>query len=382
MKTKNLQEYLFSFCILLSILHSPYIATFTNFFPNYNSTSIAFNVKIVIISIALIMIVLSKKIRLPKIYKLIFLIFLTTLILSYFALVLNNEYKLNHSLTYYYGHASVIVAVLTLIFCKYENITNFEKPFLFFLFIFIFLVLLNDPSSIYGQGRLRYASFNPISMGHVGCMLALISLWNLLALRRKFISLIGICLGLWLVLESDSRGPLVSFLVSSLFLLYFKNYKVIFFSAVIIILYFFIDILISDESNFKGRLLDKNNITILIRLELYSMYLDEIKKNIILPDINPIYSLKYAHNILLSVYSGASIFGLMIFLYIIICSINCSIQLIKYHNQYGWISLIFIQMLTGSMFSGGLLNLNFWVFTSLVNACYYKINDEKNFKNK
>lgn len=382
MKIKNLEKYLFSFCILLAVFHTPYIATFTNFFPNYESTSIAYNVKILIISIVLIIIALSKKIILPKIYILIILIFLTTFIVSYFALASNNEYELNHSLTYYYGHALVNIAMLTLIFCKYEKIKNFEKLFLFLLILFVFLILLNDQSSIYGQGRLRYASYNPISMGHMGCMLALISLSSLISWRNKFISLISLCLGLWLLREADSRGPIVAFLISFLFLLYFKNYRVIFFSSLLIILYFFVNILITDEIILKGRLFDTDNITILIRLELYSMYIEEIKNNIILPNVNPIYSLKYSHNILLAVYSGASIFGLLILLYIIIKTINHSIKIIKYHNQFTWISLVFIQMLVGSMFSGGLINLNFWIFTSLVNACYYKINNENKFKNE
>ena len=112
------------------------------------------------------------------------------------------------------------------------------------------------------------------------------------------------------------------------------------------------------------------------------MYLEEIKKNIILPDINPIYTLKFSHNLFLSIYSGASIFGLLIFLYIIIRTINYSIKIIKYHNQFTWISLIFIQMLVGSMFSGGLLNFNFWIFAALVNGCYYKITNEKKLKNE
>lgn len=229
MKTNNLQKYLFSICVLLSILHTPYIATFTNFFPNYNSTPIAFNIKILIILTALVIIISSKKIHLSKTYILIVLLFLTTLLVSYFNLKLNSEHKLNYSLLYYYGHGLVIVAMITVIFCKYQNITNFKKPLLFLLSLFVLLIFLNNHSDIYSQGRIRFESFNSIAMGHLGSMLALVSLSNLILGRDKFISLIGLCLGLWLLVEAYSRGPLVAFLISFLFLLYVKNYKVLFF---------------------------------------------------------------------------------------------------------------------------------------------------------
>ena len=87
-----------------------------------------------------------------------------------------------------------------------------------------------------------------------------------------------------------------------------------------------------------------------------------------------------AHNIFLGVYSGTSIFGLLIFLYLIYFTLAASYKLIRYNTAYGWVSLLFILSLSKSMVSGAILSESFWIFLSLVNIYYFKIN-QRNKKN-
>ena len=88
--------------------------------------------------------------------------------------------------------------------------------------------------------------------------------------------------------------------------------------------------------------------------------------------MSPNFNLLYAHNIFLAIYSGTGIFGLIIFLYLIYFALRASFKLIYHHTPYGWVGLIFILTLPNILFSGAMLNENFWTILALVNVYYIK----------
>ena len=108
------------------------------------------------------------------------------------------------------------------------------------------------------------------------------------------------------------------------------------------------------------------------RLEIYKKYYEMFSNNIIFPLMDPNYNLLYAHNIFFSIYSGAGILGLIIFLYLVCFTLWASFKLIYHNTPDGWVGLIFILNLSISLVSGAILDEFFWMMLSLVNVYYIK----------
>ena len=368
-KKSNWRNTLINIVLILAIFKTPYIAIFVEFF-EFDSTSIAISIRILIILIAIILFFLIGKMPIHKNYLIIIFLFIITFSVIFIQLSLNPELLLYRSYFYYFGFAFSILAYVTVIFISYDYLKNFDKTFFYNLFFISIIILLIGSDEI--NNRLSLRTLNPITIGYLAGILFLISFWKLYtSSNKRKISLIGLVLSFFLIIEANSKSPVIGILfgILSLFIIKKKlNFKIlvsILFSFLTFFVLFFY---------FETRLFDYDlkSPSLYIRLSIWEVYYDAIIKNILLPMVHPVYTLNMSHNIFLSIYSGTGILGLIIFFYLIYFTLKASFKLIRFDNTHGWLGLIFILSLIRSMVSGGIIDESFWIFLSLVNVIYFK----------
>jgi hypothetical protein len=355
--------------ILLALFKTAYIGIFTQYF-DLESTNIAIVIRIIIIVFGIILFFSQGKKKIHKNYFYIILLFLMAFMVIVFQLQLDPEINLVKDKIYFFGLASFIIVFVSVLFTCYENLNNLSKSIFYTLIIFLVSVLFIDSDEIYI--RLQLKSLNPISMGYLAAMLVLMSLWRMIYTKdKKLILFIGFIIGLWLLNAANSKGPVLGVILSMLFFLFNKNKKYYLFIILSGLFIFFIILLDLDLIN--SRLLTIQEPGVVIRMEIYKSYIEAMSKNIILPLMEPVFNLIWAHNIFFAIYSGAGIFGLIIFLYLIYFTLRASFKLIHHNTPYGWVGLFFILTLTISLVSGAILNESFWIMLVLVNVYYIKL---------
>jgi O-antigen ligase len=366
MLTKNF--FLATF-VLLALFKTAYIGIFTQYF-HLESTNIAIITRIAIIIFGIILFFSQGKKLIHKNYFYIMFLFLISYIIIIFQIQLDPKIDLIKDNIYFFGFASFIVVVVSVLFTCYANLNNLSKSIFYTLIIFSMFALFIGSNQI--QNRYQLNSINPITIGYFAGILVLISLWRMVYTKDKKLTLfIGLIIGLWLLVESNSRGPILGVLLSMLYFLFSKNKK---YYLSIILLGLFIFFFSLFNLNFiYSRLLNFEDISLVDRIELYQSYYEAISRNIILPLMDPVFNLLWAHNIFLAIYSGTGIFGLIIFLYLIFFTLSASFKLIYHKTHYGWVSLVFILTLTISSTSGAILDEYFWITLALVNVYYVKL---------
>jgi len=368
------KKFFLSAFILLALFKTAYIGIFTEYF-DLESTNIALVTRTIIIVFGIILFFSQGKKVIHKNYFYIMLIFLMAFMVIVFQLQLDPEINLAKDKIYFLGFASGIIAVVSVLFTCYENLDNLSKSIFYTLIIFSVSVLFIGFDDI--DNRLQLKSLDPITMGRFAGMLVLVSLWRMVYTKdNKLILFIGFIIGLWVLVESNSRGPVLGVILSMLFFLFNKNKKYYLFVILAGLFMFFI--ISFDLDLINSRLLviqDEGNAT---RIEIYKSYIEAISKNIILPLMDPVLNLIWSHNIFLAIYSGTTIFGLIIFLYLVCFALRALFKLIYYNTNYGWVSLIFVLTFTITLVSGAILDEFFWIILALVNVYYIKQKTKKN----
>lgn len=251
-------------------------------------------------------------------------------------------------------------------------------------------------------GRAGLSSLNPISVGHAGVSLGLLSLYFIMkgdickGIKAKvtFYMLLG--MGLGVLLLSASRGPLLAFLVCSFVAALLvegrpsriKKYARIKFMFIIFLLVISsiksmeyiqenigvkslsrVEAVFSDRSGddaIKGRFIAWRGA--------WEQYLDDpiIGKSFI--EKNTGY---YSHNAVLEAFMVTGSLGGIGYILWMLAVINSSVWILKSGNEHGWIALIALQYLIGSMFSGAHWgNSTVWYYgmAAISNAYFLKRN--------
>ena len=360
------KKFFLSAFVLLILFKTAYIAIFTQYF-DLESENISFITRIVIIVFGIILLFSQGKKAIHKNYFYIMLIFLIAFMVIIFQLQLDPQIDLVKDKIYFFGFATFIIIVVSVLFTCYENLNNLSKNIFYTLIIFLMLALLIGSDQIHNRFQLN--SLNPILSGYFAGMLVLISLWRMFCTKdNKLILFAGFMIGLWLLYEANSRGPFLGVLLGMLFFLFNKNTKYYLF-IMFVIIFIFLKVLYTHFYFENLRLLNFQDD---IRIEIFQNYIGAISRNITLPLMDPVYNLLYAHNIFFAIYSGTGIFGLIIFLYLVCFALRASFKLIYYNTPYGWVGLIFILSLTLSSVSGAILDEFFWITLSMLNVYYIK----------
>lgn len=227
-------------------------------------------------------------------------------------------------------------------------------------------------------------SMDTIAFGHLGATITILALslfyQHDIRLWHKLVSALAIVVGLFVSIAAGSRGALVALIVCFIAYLYMNGHKMkiliglpVLAGLFILLLPILNDILISFDNQALDRLYnsiyDPNSMEAGVtsgRDVLYQHAFENIWEN---PFVGSSLFIKgeYVHNSVLEAFLGTGIFGWALFLFIIISVLISAFRMAEKDKRYLFVSLLFIQYLTYSLFSRTLSMLPlFWLSMYLV----------------
>lgn len=224
--------------------------------------------------------------------------------------------------------------------------------------------------------RIRLNALNPISLGHLGATVLLLSYWALVfgvRWRPAFRILIftGLGLGVYLLLASNSRGPLLSVSAALMFMALFGVGKRRVTSALLtvaLLVSFFPAVAFVEDRlsiDIMRRVSFKtigSEVNVVARVDLFASAVDELARHPFLGSgIEEAASGRYPHNLIIESYMATGIFFGTIFLALCISFMALAIRLFCTKAEYGWASVLFVQYFVGAQVSGALYSAtSFW----------------------
>jgi hypothetical protein len=242
---------------------------------------------------------------------------------------------------------------------------------------------LDGDGELAEKGRLVVAALNPISMGQLGASILILSIWALcfkfqqISFTVKLLVLINIAIGAYLIVGSNSRGPLLSALACMLYMILFSSRKIKFYITTIlgifIIIFPIIALYVEDNYGFStySRIVGENQIeseSTTNRLDrYYSVWSDFVQNPLFGSGLEePIFG-GYPHNIFVEGYMSTGIIGGTLLTMIMLLTTIHSIKIYKHNAAYSWISLIFVQYITSAQFSGAIYaSTHLWITVTLI----------------
>ncbi len=226
---------------------------------------------------------------------------------------------------------------------------------------------------------------NPISYGLVGGALAILSLVLFMRNRKAGLSailfLLPLPLGLWTLVISLSRGPIIDFLVM-LILLFYNSLKSAYSKilSLIAVTFLLISLVISFDLpvfNNITKVLQStggsSNESDEIRLQLMKGGWDQFIHNPIAGDLIEERTMHtYPHNLVIEALMACGLVAGLIHVTTIIKSCIQTNSLLKSQTT-SWVAVLFGMQLLSSMFAGGLYADNaFWYLLVLTNTLYFQ----------
>lgn len=262
------------------------------------------------------------------------------------------------------------------------------------LFFVSFSILMNIQKIFSGdiiyQGRFKANEYlDMILFGHMGVSLILLSIyfmWIDANVYHKYLYVLSILLGIIVMMMANSRGPIVTCFFILLLLIYLKRMYLILLGIVVAFAIFYFNISEIDyffrenlNSNFVSR------IASIIQFGDLAIYDDDTAsdRNIAIHGLkmfldSPILGESflintgidrgsYAHNLFVSAFMSVGIFGGLLFVYINIYTLYCSIYILKKDANKSFLSLLFLQYFMLLMFSKDIyFEPHYWCLLGLV----------------
>ena len=273
---------------------------------------------------------------------------------------------------------------------KINNETlNKALYFTFFVCLAVNLLGLNNNINNVDQFSIERQAgndfLNPISYGQAGASLAILSLILFIRNRKKGLSslffLFGIPIGVWTLIVSLSRGPIIDFLIL-LILLFFNSLKSIYIKilSLLVIIILIITTIPTIKSPFFETALNmlqsrsaKGNQSDEQRLQLMAGGWNQFIQHPFFGDLLEERTVHaYPHNLIIESLMTCGIIGGVLMIVIQLKSIYQANKLLKNQNTT-WIALLFVMQLISSMVAGGIYaDYTFWYLLVLVNTLYFQ----------
>jgi hypothetical protein len=241
--------------------------------------------------------------------------------------------------------------------------------------------------------RILGLALDPISFGQLGGVVATLSIYLLVIQKAKKKLLIlfysaSILFGIFVSLRTGSRGPILALMFTFICYYAFKSkyiesaaLKVIFpFLILLVFSELLIDMIGYISPVFVTRLTDTisgNDMSTINRIKILHWFWNKIQENILTGSqfaqlSNTGYPV-YAHNIFLDILLGLGIYGLVLFLYVLIRVAYYTRLLVLSGSEDIWVGLISIQYIILSFFSGAYYSnpvLNTFIILTLLAGSY------------
>jgi O-antigen ligase len=256
------------------------------------------------------------------------------------------------------------------------NFSEFYSTSFFVVFIASILVFINmsgtvvdSSQNIYDSGRARLGTLNPISLGHLGASLFLLSIAGFWRRGRSrttinILLLAGIALGGLLLLSSNSRGPLLSVAAAMIFLLLVlrAKYKLIISLSLFVAAILFVPALrwIEYELGYAvySRLFDQSiseEVNVVARLGLYEAAIGAFSES---PFFGAGFGVEgvgaYPHNTIIEAFLTVGVLGGFAFLLAQVIALIIAWRLARARSDLVWLSMITVQYIVASQFSGSI----------------------------
>lgn len=221
-------------------------------------------------------------------------------------------------------------------------------------------------------GRLRLEALNPISLGHLGATLIVFSVWSVIYViwNRPWMRIVpfsGLIIGGYILLASNSRGPLISTGACLIFILFMSNFrfKIRIAALCLVLAISFVPAARFVQDNFGvttfSRMVDMSimeDASSSIRLELYLNAIDGFMNNMWTgAGIEEPITRSYPHNVVIESFMSLGLCGGLMFVSLLTLVSLKAVFTFRMAPQSGWLSLLFLQHLVGAMFSGALYNV-------------------------
>lgn len=282
------------------------------------------------------------------------------------------------ALYWLWGIGGCFVPMLALAGPQYraDNSFNLFRWCLFFGFCACLLAwtslstMVETEYGSYSSGRASLDTLNPISLGHLGVQIIILSIWRMFlapsvpSAKGVAALVAALALGGFIMLSANSRGPLVALVVTLLFALAASNYHrkymiaalLALIAAVFASLARFIDEAIG--TNIYDRILGQSqmdDVNTRSRFDLFdsaaSQFLDRPLFGYGLED--PVFG-GYPHNLVVEAFMATGIFGGILFIIMLVLAVVSCRQILRRRPQYGWVALLLVQQIVAVQFSGSL----------------------------
>lgn len=399
-------SYIYASLLTLNLVGFPLIAGVTTYF-NVNSTNYSILMRAIILGMSILLVMLT---QVSNRIKFVHGIFWMPLLFFWFAYVLRIYFDtilepitLSKEVIIYWIWAvgACIVPMLGLLTYPKDNYFNsaYKLSFLLLVLSSILVSFLGsgiytpEHGAAYESGRLRIESLNPISVGHLGLSLLLLSIWPFFRgdkqspVHIQVIYIISSLLGIYLLVASASRGPIVAFVLVLFF--YFisedlkRNWKVLAVTAILILSIVQLGNYLEDTGSYQflsriENVLNSKDIAVSGRELSYEGAVDQFIRNPIFGDaLEEKKTRTYPHNVILESFMATGVIGGIPFIFLILYGVFISYKLIKLKTEHGWIPMIFIQYLLAAQFSGGIYTVStMWTFFAILIVLYSTKKDE------
>jgi hypothetical protein len=256
--------------------------------------------------------------------------------------------------------------------------------------------------TVYGQdnsGRLNLVALNPISLGNVGASLFLMSFWILFLWKRprKLLSNVlyagsGL-LGAFLMLASNSRGPLMGLALALVFAFVAMNSSRKFWIVLVTIIAaaaFVPAAILIDQTFNTGiyeRLIAQDQFedgNVLGRYDRYTLamksFTDQpfLGTGLEIPEIGG-----YPHNVVIESFIAVGLFGATAFITLLVILFCKAFIILRSDRGYGWLSLLYVQYVVAAQFSGSIYGSTImWTIIGALLPLYWPKNQFRFYKNE
>ena len=230
------------------------------------------------------------------------------------------------------------------------------------------------------SGRLETERLNPISYGHLGVTVTLLSLWSMLIWKDKSIlTKLNVIIGVLGIVASGSRGPLLSFACCMVVLSMRLNYKTLLLVLVVILMATLLTKFVGMDDIYFFNRISESMFEDASRKEIFNDAFDAFRNNVFFGSGYPFET--YPHNLIIEAFSSSGIVAGFLLVSTIVMALIMSSRLLK-DSARGWLSLLFMQYLLSAMVSGSLYYSNiFWtllVCVTTAGQASYKNNRRQN----
>jgi hypothetical protein len=234
-----------------------------------------------------------------------------------------------------------------------------------------------------GRGRIGDDRLNPISLGHLGAMLVIQSIWAIIffppwrTVAMRLLVVVALCFGLYVLILANSRGPIVAaigcLILISLFAPLRQKLLAVLLSGIGVAAILPLAQYVEDNHGIStfSRIFGMSvaeSVEQSSRLGLFADALKGFWKNPWIGSSLEIPSVGgYPHNVVIESFMALGIFfgSLVVAAIALLCM--RSLSLFSKYPRYSWPCLIFMQYLIGAQFSGSLYGSTYlWASVGLI----------------